>query len=313
MKLSIIVPVYNLEKYIAITLDSLLAVRFSDDYEILIINDGSKDKSEEIVKHYQLEYDCIRLFTIENLGVSNARNVGIQKASGEYITFVDGDDTVDPDFFDIAVRELDEGGYDFVQGNYLVVDQNGAHRQQYVKHQMVLTERDEMILYFLGPEKLIHNAVWGKVFRADAIRHVLFDIALTVSEDQKFVFDILRKAKKIMLMNHHAINYVQRGTSSIHTYNESKEKNKIIVLEYFCGQVTQSEIMVNLKQHQIQVYQGLYWHYTLDENPQADEVRRELLRIYTKEIRNVLETKSKILLFMLKYARFLLDVYIRRG
>ena len=117
MKLSIIVPVYNLEKYIAKTLDSLLSIRFSYDYEIIVVNDGSTDASETVIRDYQQKTDKIRLFTIENGGVSNARNVGIHHAQGQYITFMDGDDTVEPDFYEKAVAELDAGGYDFVQGN----------------------------------------------------------------------------------------------------------------------------------------------------------------------------------------------------
>ena len=90
MKLSIIVPVYNLENYISTTLESLLSIRFSFDYEIVVINDGSVDESESIIHGYQKKYGQITLYSIEHQGVSNARNIGISKASGEYISFVDG-------------------------------------------------------------------------------------------------------------------------------------------------------------------------------------------------------------------------------
>ena len=105
MKLSIIVPVYNLEDYIAATLDSLLSIHFSSNYEIVVINDGSTDGSESVIRDYQQKQSRIVLYSIKNQGVSNARNVGISKATGEYITFVDGDDTVEPDFFEKAVHE----------------------------------------------------------------------------------------------------------------------------------------------------------------------------------------------------------------
>ena len=106
VKVSIIVPVYNLEKYISKTLDSLLNIKCSLDYEIIVINDGSTDKSEEIISRYQKNNECIKLFTIENKGVSNARNFGISCANGKYITFVDGDDTVENGDEEYTLEEL---------------------------------------------------------------------------------------------------------------------------------------------------------------------------------------------------------------
>lgn len=312
MKLSVIVPVYNLEEYISITLDSLLSINFSEDYEIIVVNDGSKDRSGEIVEQYQQRHHNIRLFTIGNKGVSNARNFGIQQAAGQFITFLDGDDTVDPNFFGKAVMELESGGYDFVQGNYLVVNDQGAHQEQIVKQDMILTNTEMFFRFFLGQNKLIHNAVWGKVFQAKVLKDTLFDAELIVSEDQKFVFDILCKANKIKLLSHHAVNYIQRNGSAVHIYNEYKEKNKLAVLDYFSEKITQSDILMNLKLHQIRIYQGLYRYYTRIGDSQADEVYRMLLEDYETDIQNIRDAKIRIRCFMLKHFRFLLDECIRR-
>ena len=144
MKLSVIVPVYNLENYIATTLESLLSIRFSFDYEIIVINDGSVDGSESIIHDYQKKYGQITLYFIEHQGVSIARNLGLSKARGVYIIFVDGDDTVEPDFFEKAIQELDEGGYDFVQGNHRRIDGYNISYDQFVSKDMVITEKDIM-------------------------------------------------------------------------------------------------------------------------------------------------------------------------
>lgn len=95
MKLSIIVPMYNVEKYIGNCLNTLLNQKISDDeYEILIINDGSTDKSGEIAKSYEEEYKNIKVITVSNGGLSKARNIGIENALGDYIFFVDSDDYI---------------------------------------------------------------------------------------------------------------------------------------------------------------------------------------------------------------------------
>ena len=312
MKLSIIVPVYNLEYYISATLDSLLSIQFSDDYEIIVINDGSTDGSESVIRDYQQTHSQIVLYTIKNQGVSNARNFGISKTKGEYITFVDGDDTVEPDFFEKAVRELDRGGFDFVQGNYFIVDSVGTYQQQYVEKDIVLSERDDMLRYFIGPNKLIHNAVWGKVFRSEVVRRIPFDTCLTVSEDQKYVFDVLSSSKSIKLLNAHCINYIQRESSAVHKYNTSKEINKLYVLDYIQQRVSQLEILVNLQKYRIQILLGLYYHYAKERNPLADEVRQKILVSDSKEVSQLIDKKSRIILFALRHARFALDFYIQK-
>lgn len=312
MKLSIIVPVFNLENYVVTTLDSLLSICFSDDYEIIVINDGSTDGSESVIRGYQQTHSRIVLYTIENQGVSNARNFGISKAAGEYITFVDGDDTVEPDFFEKAVQELDRGGYDFVQGNYFIVDSDGTYQQQYVEKDMVLSDRDEMLQYFIGSNKLIHNAVWGKVFRSEVVRGIVFDTCLTVSEDQKYVFDVLFASKSIKLLNAHCINYIQRETSAVHKYNTSKEMNKLFVLEYIQQRVSQLEIRANLEKHRIQILLGLYYHYVKEGNPLADEVRQKILVADSQEISKLIDKKSRAIIFALRHARFALDIYIQK-
>lgn len=312
MKLSIIVPVFNLENYVATTLDSLLSICFSDDYEIIVINDGSTDGSESAIRDYQKTHSRVMLYTIENKGVSNARNFGISKATGEYITFVDGDDTVEPDFYEKAVRELDDGGYDFVQGNYFIVDSVGTYQQQYVEKDIVLSEREEMLQYFIGSNKLIHNAVWGKVFRSGIVRKIPFDTCLVVSEDQKYVFDVLSASKSIKLLNAHCINYIQRETSAVHKYNTSKEMNKLFVLEYIQQRVAQPEILVNLQKHRIQILLGLYYHYVKEGNPLADEVRQKILLADSQEVSKLIDKKSRAILFALRHARFALDIYIQK-
>ena len=101
-KLSIIVPMYNAEKYIETCLDSILNSNLSKkDYEIIIVNDGSKDKSPEIAKTYASQYSNIIYLNQENQGQSTARNNGIKNCNGEYVWFVDADDAIERDLLKI--------------------------------------------------------------------------------------------------------------------------------------------------------------------------------------------------------------------
>ena len=99
-KISVIVPVYNTEKYIERCLKSLLEQRYND-YEIIVVNDGSLDNSEEVINMYIKNYgDKIKYYVKPNGGLSDARNYGIQKATGDYICFVDSDDYIESELFE---------------------------------------------------------------------------------------------------------------------------------------------------------------------------------------------------------------------
>lgn len=109
--ISVIVPVYKVERYIHQCIVSILNQTYQD-LEILLIDDGSPDKCGEICKEYAKKDSRIKVFHTENHGLSAARNVGLQIAKGEYIGFVDSDDWIEPDMFEILLRRLEETGAD---------------------------------------------------------------------------------------------------------------------------------------------------------------------------------------------------------
>ena len=116
--ISIIVPVYNTEKYLRRCIDSVLAQTYQD-FELLLIDDGSKDSSGAICDEYAAQDARVRVFHKENGGVSSARNVGLDNARGEWITFVDADDWIESDMLELLLRKGEETGADIVMGDLL--------------------------------------------------------------------------------------------------------------------------------------------------------------------------------------------------
>ena len=98
-KISLIIPVYNVQEYIEKALQSVVNQTFKD-FEVIIVNDGSKDQSVEIVKKFIRKYDNFRLINQENQGLSGARNTGLKEAKGEYIAFIDSDDFIENNFLE---------------------------------------------------------------------------------------------------------------------------------------------------------------------------------------------------------------------
>lgn len=313
MTLSIIVPVYNLEKYIATTLDSLLNINCSFDYEIVVINDGSTDQSEKIVKKYREKRKCIRLYTIENKGVSNARNFGISKAMGKYITFIDGDDTVYPDFFEVAVNELENGHYDFVQGNFEIIENNRILMQQHVNQDLIIDKKYELFKHFFYPhKKIIHNTVWGKVYKSELLKNTYFDKTLKVAEDQKYIFDLLLQVKKIKLIARSGVKYVQRDTSAMHIVSEDKIKDKISVLDYCKEKIMYSDIKMYIDWHKLDALVELYRYYILNGSNTCTTVYYTICETNNKMLRRFNSKKTNILLWVLIHIRQIYIYYIKR-
>ena len=125
--ISVIVPVYNTEKYLKKSLESIIAAVYEDDAEILVINDGSTDNSEKIILHYKKLYpNLIRYIKQENHGLGNVRNVGLREAKGKYIASIDSDDTIDEDFFNDAMTDL-ENDVDVVIYDWMTVTNEGEY------------------------------------------------------------------------------------------------------------------------------------------------------------------------------------------
>lgn len=124
-KASIIIPIYNSEKYLKNCINSVLA-QTEKDYELILINDGSKDSSEKIMTDYKNKYpNKIKIFSQENRGIGETRNRGIKEAEGKYIFFIDNDDTIKKDYLETYLNEAEKNDSNIVLGGYETVDENG--------------------------------------------------------------------------------------------------------------------------------------------------------------------------------------------
>ena len=312
MKLSIIVPVYNLEKYIAKTLDSLLSIRFSYDYEIIVVNDGSTDASETVIRDYQQKTDKIRLFTIENGGVSNARNVGIHHAQGQYITFMDGDDTVDQDFYEKAVAELDRGGYDFVQGNFREIYEDHVVPHILAEQDMEITDRKQIMEGYLCPEhRCIYNCVWSKVYRGDIVRRVPFNAERKNANDQEYNFEVLCIANRVKLLTDMSVDYFQRGDSIVHTMNSNKALCKLDVIEHILEKNPYPELVLPIEEDRLRLLQEAFFYLCREKDPRAKEISRKILSLPLRELWPVLSATARKQVLLHRFAGLLYVWYQR--
>ncbi|GAA2661611.1 glycosyltransferase family 2 protein [Paractinoplanes durhamensis] len=162
-RLSIVVPFYNVERYIADCLDSLARQTFGD-FEVVLVDDGSKDDSVDAALDFCARDKRFRLITQENQGLGPARNTGVTHAQGDYLTFVDSDDLVPRHAYEIMVRSLDETASQIAAGNARRFNNTSGVRQSYVHRKPFATDKPVTDVYE-HPALALDRMVWNKVYR----------------------------------------------------------------------------------------------------------------------------------------------------
>ena len=220
MSLSIIVPVHNTEQYLAECLDSVLSEINTDD-EVILVENGSTDRSWEICQVFAEKYNKVKAFQLETAGVSKARNFGISQAKGDWITFLDSDDCLDPEIIHMAGKLVDNSEMDAVLFRYSYLDP--SHREEAPASEALMRVDSDLlrrgVLQFGKYEKQIVRAAaldnisiwtcWGKLFRKSLIddKEIRFPEGLFLSEDTAFVFQVYCSTDKIYAAQMNAYFY----------------------------------------------------------------------------------------------------------
>lgn len=226
--ISVIVPIYNGEEYLSRCIDSILAQRF-DDFELLLINDGSKDNSLEICKRYAQEDKRIRVYDIPNGGVSAARNFGINKSSGEWIMFVDSDDWVENTLLDTGVPYFND--YDLINiATYIDETINGVEYKQFA----LSKNADQFIKHIL--RRKARQSIWGVFIRRSILidNNILFDTTYNYAEDWHMIFRIAINSSRVKIINDiYPYHYNMLNVSSCsNTISIQKLSNTIRFISY---------------------------------------------------------------------------------
>ena len=217
VKISVIVPVYNSSKYLRKCLDSLVNQSF-EDIEFIIVNDGSTDNSEEIIKGYMSKNDNIKLYTITNHGQSYARNYGLSKASGEYISFVDSDDYIDTDLYLNVNKKLKKKKFDIVLFGYYAVDSsdNILFSKKYdFKNYDNVSDREYL---FTDP------CPWNKIYKKKFLDKMNFKMPEgIIYEDYCYIPTLIKHNPSIGYIDNEMYFYVYSDSSTMRN-TEYKEK-----------------------------------------------------------------------------------------
>lgn len=212
-KISIIIPVYNAEKYLRYCIDSIRRQSYRD-YEIVLVDDGSRDSSGEICDEYAAEEENIFVIHTQNNGPAAARHTGLNSADGKYIMFVDADDWLDGDMLSLMIGEEDKSDADIVCLGHKEVDGQGkvltCSSQEIERLEM--TEHGQM-MYHLHGTRLIDSGPWAKLIKRTLFEGVDFCENVTIGEDYFMVLQLLEKADKAVFLREPMYNRCIRTTS----------------------------------------------------------------------------------------------------
>lgn len=211
---SIVIPVYNADKYIDRCLESILNQTYPS-LEVILIDDGSTDSSWDKLNDYCKKHpEKIKIFTQSNIGVSKTRNKGIELASGKYLMLMDNDDYIEKDYVERFVQEIEKGDYDVVIGGFQRPDSQGN-----IIEEVHLNVNEEYSKY-----KIV--AAWAKLYKLDYIKnnHIAF-LDSNIGEDMYFTIQAILKTNKVKIIDYVGYNWFYNELSVSNTSHKNLNNN----------------------------------------------------------------------------------------
>lgn len=254
---SIIVPVYNVEKYLKECLNSLVTQTYSN-LEILLIDDGSKDLSGEICDDYAQTYENIYAYHKKNTGLGLTRNYGLNLIKGDYVTFVDSDDYLDKNVISDLVAGLNNGKNDTVIGGFTKITDSG--KKLYIEKYSPKTVRDSAIysklfVKMLGSAPAHHDSirpsVWNTLYSVDIIKRNNLEFVSErelISEDIVWDSEYYKYCKSVQIIGIATYYYRFNPTSLTHTYREDRFNQSVYFFEYMINKLSSYSIYNEAKE-----------------------------------------------------------------
>lgn len=307
--ISIIVPTYNVEKYIRTCIESILAQTYRN-VEVIIVNDGSTDQSLAVISDLICSHHNVKVINQKNQGLSVARNTGIDVATGKYITFVDPDDKIMPGFVSSLYQIADKTGADIVRGSFR--DFNGNIPKDWVPDFNVPTNCGTIVLdQFLSSN--ISFVVWSSIYRLDFINsnHIRFTPGIVVYEDIDFTTRAYMLAKLVATSPEPNYAYRIRQGSILTTNNAQKmslSEEKVISQFISMLKHEESDVLCSLILKSIYAFMRdwtriiLKNHLSLDRTNSCFDTALTLIKeiINSKPLKEKIKFLTKVIIIKVK-------------
>lgn len=303
-KFSVVIPIYNVEKYLRKCLDSIINQTLKD-IEIICINDGSTDNSLSILTEYAQKDTRIKILNQENQGPGVARNNGIAFASGEYLLFVDSDDWIELNTLEILYNNFKKTNTQLIQFNYYSCKKNKKKKFSYKKYLKKLTNINlkENFVYKKKIENLntITLAVWDKAYSLNFIKNNNIKFSTTkTAEDIIFTIKSFLSSNKRLYLKEAFYNYLERQGSSVNSV--SSNFNDIFINIELLKNLLETDLLFNCSDQKYRnfILKRLVDHYCCISYEDKDKYLQKCKKILSKETYKnfiqLLETRQQTLL-----------------
>lgn len=306
--ISVIVPIYNVEKYLDICIESIVNQTYKN-LEIILVDDGSLDNCSQICDKWAEKDKRIVVIHKKNGGLSDARNAGLNIATGEYIGFIDSDDWISKSMYEMLIKEMKKYNCDIIEcGINYINDENGRIIRTTDCRNKHIFNVDEA-MFELVNEKLLHQVVWNKLYRKECINGFLFKFG-KYNEDEFWTYRIIHKSKKVMCIPNKLYFYRQRGDSIMGNFSEknldaleSRYERLIFFKKYYPNLVSNEQLR--------QIYLCIYFYQKVLSINIDKKARKKILNKIKKYYQLVnldrtslkkFTTKEKINIILSKYS-----------
>lgn len=297
MKLSVIVPAYNAEKTIVKCLESIIEQDY-DDFEIIVINDGSTDRTEDVVNGIINKYPerKIRIIYKDNAGLPQARKTGVENAYGEYIGFVDADDWIEKEMYSRMINEAEEKKADIVSCDLVKDFPNKEEEfcQKYIGE--VINGKEAFIN--LNNRISVFQYCWNKIYKKSILERVNYPKVNIIGEDYNIVSQALLMADRVVPVGYIGCHYIQNMNSMSHKMYSKLQKDSFLYYRKVLNDLYKIGDKKVIKSSENYVANELIWIIISMRNGNYDKkVAEWIVRFIRKRIFRILANKYNSILF----------------
>ena len=311
-KISVIIPIYNVEKYLKRCIESIIKQTYSN-LEIILVDDGSPDGCAKICDEYKSRDERIVVIHKKNGGLSDARNAGLKVATGEIISYIDSDDYVDLDMYEKMTKAMEEKNADIVVCGTNIEYEDGHTKVKCEKEEKSFNREEALIE--LNSFKSFDMAVWNKLYKREVVDKIEFPVGKK-SEDYFVMYQYFARAKKVVIINQAKYHYFQRsnsisrGKNVTHDYIEGSKSQK----EFFEKNFPDLNYVGNTAY--AFSYIATYNRYIKNELKMTNEMKKEFkkeVRKYLKDINgnSHISRSKKIQATLFSYSLFIYKIALK--
>lgn len=227
-KVSVIVPIYNAEKYLNKCINSIINQTYKT-IEIILIDDESIDNSPQICDEYSKKDKRIKVIHKKNGGVSSARNEGLKTCTGDYILFIDSDDYIEPNCIEECLNKIEKYNLDIIKFGFIKELNIYKKKNNFtVKTNTLIEKKDynDLIYKYILTSPDFCN-IWNSIIKSDICKKINFDINLTMGEDFLYFVECVTKSNNIYFLDKHLYHYIINNNSITHKFDTKQNIEKL--------------------------------------------------------------------------------------